>query len=49
MLWVYGHYKYFNYFSARIDFFRQILTAPMLEGQNDSGLDLRLAGYCLQF
>ena len=37
-------YKYFNYSSAGIDFSRQILTAPMLEGQNDSGLDLRLMG-----
>ena len=26
LLFVIGHYKYFNYFSAGIDFTRQILT-----------------------
>ena len=29
MLWVYGHYKYFNSFSAGIDFRRQILTSKV--------------------
>ena len=27
MLWVYGHYKYFNYYSAMIDFRRQNLCS----------------------
>ena len=26
-LWVYGHYKYFNFFSAGTDFIRQNLTS----------------------
>ena len=26
MLWVYGHYEYFDFFSAGIDFIRQNLT-----------------------
>ena len=29
MLWVYGHYKYFNSFSAGIDFRRQHLTSKV--------------------
>ena len=29
MLWVYGHYKYFNFFSAGIDFRRRNLTSKV--------------------
>ena len=29
MLWVYGHYEYFNSYSAGIDFRRQILTSKI--------------------
>ena len=29
MLWVYGHYKYFDSFSAGIDFRRQNLTSKV--------------------
>ena len=30
MLWVYGHYKYFNYVSAGIAFRHQIVMTAML-------------------
>ena len=36
MLWVYGHYKYVNSYSAGIDFRRQNLTSPHCKGQVSS-------------
>ena len=29
MLWVHGHYKYFQFYSAGIDYRRQILTTEV--------------------
>ena len=40
MLWVYGLYKYYNSFTAEIDFRRQILTSKVdLHTERDKGRD----------
>ena len=35
MLWVYGHYKYFNSFSAWIDFRRDVFRRQILTSKVD--------------
>ena len=41
MLWVYGYYKCFNYFSGRIAFRRQNLTSKLV---NPHAVDLKVGG-----
>ena len=42
MLWVYGHYKYFNFYSAGINLRRQILPTLNLEDVTDSRIQIKI-------
>ena len=50
MLWVYGKYKYFNPYSAEIDFRRQILTYkvdPRTVWVNLCGVTIEISPNCI--